>query len=184
MLEYSRSFSDSLGAYLDVLTNDGFTRTLNGELVELSEKDENTFSNSVNSVVYFTLLPKGLNDKAVNKKLLGTTKIKGQNYHFIATTFDEEGGGEDHDDIFGYWINTQTNTMDYLAYSYHTNGGGVRFRAAINPIEVEGVQFQNYINYKPISKTTPLDSLPYLFEQGKLKKLSEIINEEVKGLND
>ncbi len=180
LFKYTRSFSNDTGTYLDKLTNDRFERSLDGEVVVLSEKDTRRFSNSVNSVVYFTLLPKGLNDPAANKTLIGTTKIKGEDYHLIEVKFDEEGGGDDHDDTFAYWINVKTYTVDYLAYSFHVNGGGVRFREAINPVEVGGVRFQNYINYSPASKDTPLDKLPRLFEEGSLKKLSEIINEDMR----
>jgi len=177
--EYTSSYSDSTGTYVDKLTNDGYIRTHNGKVVSLSEKYIKRYSNSLNSVAYFSLLPKGLNDPAVNKKFMGTTKIKGQDYQMIEVTFDEKGGGDDHDDTFAYWINEKTHTMDYLAYSYSVNGGGVRFREAFNPVVVGGVRFQNYINYKPSSLDTPLKSLPQLFEQDLLKKLSEIINEEV-----
>ncbi len=181
--EYTRSFSDDSGTYYDKLSNDGFVRSHNGEPVKLSEKDTKRFSSSVNSVAYFTLLPKGLNDPAANKTLIGTTKIKDKEYHFIEVRFDEEGGGDDFEDVFAYWINIKTNTVDYLAYSFHVNDGGVRFREAINPVEVGGVRYQNYINYSPQSKDTPLDKLPQLFEQGSLKKLSEILNEDMRIVN-
>lgn len=181
--EYKRIFQDSTSNYSDKLNNNGFTRNVNGKMLDLSEKDSRRFSNSVNSVAYFTLLPKGLNDEAVRKELLGEIKIHDKSYYIIKVSFKEEGGGDDHDDEFRYWINKESFTVDYLAYSYHVNGGGVRFREAIDPIEVAGVRFQNYINYKPESKKTPLDDLPVLFESGGLKKLSEIINENIQPNN-
>jgi hypothetical protein len=39
---------------------------------------------------------------------------------------------KDFDDEYMYWIK-DTRKVDYLAYSYHVNDGGVRFRAAFNP---------------------------------------------------
>ncbi|EIM76396.1 hypothetical protein A3SI_10219 [Nitritalea halalkaliphila LW7] len=56
---YTRSFRDSLGVVRDVLDNAGFTRYIEGEAVELSEKDRVAFTNSVNSVAYFAFLPMG-----------------------------------------------------------------------------------------------------------------------------
>ena len=86
------------------------------------------FSESVNSVHYFSILPYGLNDKAVQKKLLGETKIRGDNYYKIQITFSKENGGVDFDDIFIYWIRKGDFKIGYIAYLFHTNGGGMRFR--------------------------------------------------------
>ncbi len=86
------------------------------------------YSNSVNSVAYFALLPFRLNDAAVNKRYIGTSEIKGEPYFEIEVTFQQKGGGKDHDDVFIYWIHQQHFTMDYLAYSFIVDGGGTRFR--------------------------------------------------------
>jgi len=181
--KYSRSYKDTTGFIQDVLTNDGFERKLDGHLIALSDKDERRYSNSLNSVCYFAMLPNGLNDTAVKKSMIGLNKIDGQKYHVIKISFAEEGGGDDHDDEYVYWINQKTNTVDFLAYSFHVNGGGVRFRAAMEPVVVDGVRFQNYVNYKHSKKDTPIDSLPFYYVQGELTKLSEIINENVRELN-
>ena len=177
LYEYERIQSDSSGQILDILNNEGFTRQLNGELIELSEKMRSRYSNSLNSVAYFTLLPKGLNDQAVIKKMLPETQIKVQNYYAIEVRFHEEGGGVDHEDRFVYWIHAEYFTMDYLSYRYHVNGGGLRFRTVSEVKEVDGIRFQNYDNYKPLSKEVRLEDLPQLFEAGKLKLLSTIENE-------
>ncbi len=171
---YTRSFTDSTGDVQDILTNDGFYRRVNGDTVMLSEKLKNAYSNSVNSVIYFALLPYGLNDPAVNKKYLGQTQLKEKNYHLIKVSFNEEGGGEDFEDEFLYWVNTETHLMEYLAYSYLTEGGGFRFREAINPRLVAGVRFQDYINYKPQHKTDSLETLEEAFRRGEMEVLSKI----------
>ena len=68
--------------------------------------------------------------------------------------------------------------MNYMAYSYHTNDGGVRFRSAYNPRTVDGIRFQDYVNWEaPIG--TPLEELPKLYENGQLKELSKIETEAV-----
>ena len=162
----------------DLLENYSLTRTINRKAVSLSEKDIAKYTEALNSVVYFATLPHKLKDKAVNKTYEGRATIKGQNYDLLGISFDQEGGGKDYDDTFLYWINKQTKTVDYLAYSYSTNDGGVRFRSAFNPRVVEGIRFQDYINYKvPIG--TPLQAITTLYEKGSLKELSKIITEDV-----
>jgi hypothetical protein len=176
---YIREFTDSTGFVRDVLNNEGFVRTVNGEVVTLPEDRVKAFTNSVNSVAYFTFLPYGLNDAAVFKTYLGEAELEGKKYHKIKVTFSEDGGGEDFDDVFIYWINQETNLIDYLAYSYHTDGGGVRFRKAIKKHEVAGLVLQDYENYKPENKNTPVEEMESLFKAGKLELLSEINLENV-----
>jgi hypothetical protein len=177
--QYLRQFSDSTGLVRDVLNNSGFVRTVNGEVVTLPEDRIKAFTSSVNSVAYFTFLPYGLNDQAVFKTYLGETELEGNKYHKVKVTFSENGGGEDFDDEFIYWINQQTNLIDYLAYSYHTEGGGVRFRKAIRKHEVAGLILQDYENYQPADKNTPVEDMENLFKDGKLELLSEIKLENV-----
>jgi hypothetical protein len=179
--EYRREFTDSTGKVVDVLTNAGFTRKVNGVLIDtLAEERIGAFSRSVNSVAYFAFLPYGLNDAAAIKTYLGKTTIKGKEYHQIKVTFQAEGGGEHFEDEFLYWFGVADSRMDYMAYSYHTDGGGVRMREARAAQEVGGIRFQNYINLKAASKETPLDSMQYLYEKGVLEKLSEINLENIR----
>lgn len=167
----------------DVLENGTLTRTVNGTETELSAKDVAKYKEALNSVIYFATLPHKLNDAAVKKSYEGQAVIKGKAYDVLSVTFEQEGGGTDYDDKFMYWVNTETGTIDYLAYSYETNDGGVRFRSAYDPRTVGGIRFQNYINYEaPID--TPLDALPELYEAGKLKELSRVETENVVMMED
>ena len=136
------------------------------------------YSNSINSVAYFALLPFGLNDAAVNKEFLGEEQIKGEVYFKIRVSFSQEGGGEDFDDVFVYWFHKQNYRMDYFGYSYQTDGGGVRFRQAVKQREIGGILFADYLNYEA-SKDDDVSSLARQFEDGKLKLLSEIIQENI-----
>lgn len=179
LFKYTREFTDTLGKVSDVLTNSGLVRFINGDTAKISIEKKAAYSNSVNSVIYFALLPYGLNDPAVRKTYFGETSIKNQSYYRIKITFDQSGGGDDHEDVFLYWINKDHFTVDYFAYSYHTDGGGIRFREAINRRTVMGVLFQDYINYKPKSELIPLDDLETLFLANKLERLSEINLENI-----
>jgi len=163
----------------DVLDAESFTRLVNEEPVALSKEDEQKYSNSVNSVIYFALLPFKLNDPAVNVNLHGESDIAGEPYYELRVTFDQEGGGNDHEDVFAYWIHKNDFTMDYLAYLYHVNKGGTRFRKAYNRRKVNGILVADYENYKgPYPyEVTDLDSL---YNHDQLELLSKIKLENVK----
>lgn len=176
--EYTREFTDSTGTVKDVLNNDGFVRTVNGVKIDtLTEERVGAFSRSVNSVAYFAFLPYGLNDPAAVKTYLGETELKGKKYDKIKVTFVAEGGGEHFEDEFLYWFGKEDHLMDFMAYSYHTDGGGVRMREVSHVNEVGGIRFQNYLNLKTDDKNTPVEKMEELYIAGQLEKLSEIILE-------
>jgi hypothetical protein len=176
---YSRTFTDSTGQRVhDVLRNSGFTRTVNGVEVELPEEKQKAYAASVNSVIYFALLPYFLNDAAVQKAYIGEATIKGEPYHKVKVTFAQEGGGESYEDVYVYWFHQQRHTMDYLAYSFKEDGGETRFRQAINSRTINGIRFQDYVNYTS-KEDLPLENYDRAFEAGKLEKVSDIVLEEV-----
>lgn len=178
---YHRIFTDSTGQVHDVLTNDSFTRRKNGKEVALPEKQKRNFTASVNGVIYFALLPFSLNDQAVIKEYVGEATIKGEPYHKVLVTFQEEGGGEDHEDVFVYWFHQQRHTMDYLAYSYQEDDGmGTRFREAINSRDISGIRFLDYINYRTDSMQVPLEQYDRLFKAGHMEELSRVELENVR----
>ena len=178
---YTRTVAKDGQIILDKMNNDGFVRKVDGVTAEMTTKQMNGTREGLNSVLYFAMLPYKLKDKAVNALYFGEQIIKGKPYELVQVTFDQEGGGKDHDDTFMYWFNKDSQVMDYLAYSYHVNGGGVRFRTAYNSRMVDGIVFQDYVNYKA-AVTTPLEKLPALWEANKLKELSRIETEAVKSL--
>jgi len=177
--EYVRLFKDSADLYRDELTNESFTREINGEKVEVIDSMANKYSNSINSVIYFALLPIGLNDAAVNKTYIGEKEIEGKAYHKIKVTFDKEGGGEDYNDVFIYWINKETSKADFLAYEYQTEGGGMRFRSAYNERFVGGIRFVDYINLKP-SDSIELMKIDDAYINGNLEEVSKIELQNIK----
>ncbi|CAL2107648.1 conserved hypothetical protein [Tenacibaculum sp. 190524A02b] len=177
--EYTKVWKQDSIVIKDVLSNLGFKRFINDSLVNLSDKDVKRYANSVNSVHYFSILPLGLNDKAVNKKLLPSVVIKGKTYYKVQVTFNQEGGGDDFDDVFLYWFNTETFKLEYLAYKYHTNGGGVRFRDVKKEHLISGVRLVDYNNYKPKENTINFLDIDKIYEEGNLKKVSEIVLENI-----
>lgn len=158
----------------DIRRQRGFMRYINDSLTTLSDSMANRYANSVNSVHYFARLPFGLNDVAVNKELLGEESIKGQDYYKVKVTFDQEGGGKDFDDTYVYWFHKETFKPDYLAYDFHVNGGGQRFREAYNERYVEGIRFVDYLNYKSTDKEADILDIGKQYERNQLELLSKI----------
>ncbi|MCH2234186.1 MAG: hypothetical protein MK078_08025 [Crocinitomicaceae bacterium] len=188
--EYNYTWEESAGAYkytrqltldstntVDTYENGLFKRTTNGVVNNLSTEMMDKYSSSINSVIYFLALPYKLLDDAVKAEYKGEFG----NYHGVAVTFTEEGGGDDFEDEYFYWFNKETKEMDFFAYNYRVNGGGARFRAAYNPRRVSGILFKDYVNYEA-SLEIPLQDLLELYEKDSLKELSRIETEEIKPL--
>jgi hypothetical protein len=171
--EYTNTYRDSLGDHQRRLTNDGFDQKLNNEFVVLSGKDSTARAASVNSVIYFALLPGLLNTPAAEKEFLGEETIEGKVYFKVRVTFLKEGGGEDFDDVFLYWFAKENYAMDYLAYSYLEDEGGSRFRKAYNRRSVNGLVFQDYLNLRGPGPDS-LEFISEMFKSGKLDTLSKI----------
>ena len=163
---------------MDILKHNSFQRYINGKAVIVADSMATKYSNSINSVHYFAYLPYGLNDPAVNKKLLGETQIGDSQYYKVEVTFDEKGGGEDFDDIYIYWINKETFKPDYLAYEFNVDGGGTRFREAFNERIVNGIRFVDYNNYKATANISVYE-LEALFKIKELELLSTIRLEDI-----
>ncbi|MEL6484145.1 MAG: DUF6503 family protein, partial [Bacteroidota bacterium] len=87
--------------------------------------------------------------------------------------------GDDFEDTYIYWFNTETYLPDYLAYDFHVNGGGQRFREAYNERYVEGIRFVDYNNFKPKQKDAKVEDLGKAFEKNELELLSKIVLENV-----
>lgn len=177
---YTRSFKNGSALIEDMLINStDFSRKKNDVSIEIEKEWAEKYSRSINSVLYFFQLPYLLNDLAVKKIDQGMKQIKGENYYQIKVSFQIENGGEDFEDEYLYWIDVNTFEIDYLAYNYITDGGGVRFRSAINKRRVNGLLVQDYINYAPLNKKILLSSLITEFEKGALIERSRIINSDI-----
>ncbi|MBT8296218.1 MAG: deoxyribose-phosphate aldolase, partial [Gramella sp.] len=126
----------------------------------------------------------GLNAEAANKELIGKDTIAGREYYEVKVTFSENGGGTDHEDEYLYWIDIKNFEVDYLAYNFEENGGGVRFRKAFNHRVVEGIRFVDYENYKYKDIHFPLENMDSLFEKRELDLLSVIETKNIKVKTD
>jgi hypothetical protein len=164
---YERSTRDTTGkTIVDVLNNDGLSRTIDGQ----AQNPEEKYRESVNALAYFVLLPYKLNEPAVNLKYIGETSIDGQSYDKIEVTFDQAGGGKDYQDVYCYWINQATHTLDYLSYAT----GGPRFRKATKRVNVGGILVQDYDNYEIKDSTLATRDYDQVYREGKAVLLSKI----------
>lgn len=178
---YTRTLNTDSLVVIDSLKSSGaFSRHVNGIRTAVSDSMAAKYSESINSVAYFFLLPLPLKDKAVVSELGEVARIRGNRFQTLNIGFRQEGGGTDYQDEFRYWISERDSTVDYLAYRYETDGGGIRFRVATRQHRMDGMLFQDYENFKPSSEQVPLDSLPALWERGELELLSTIENEEIR----
>jgi hypothetical protein len=189
-LDYSAAFAEGRFTYtrtqieagdtlVDTLTNAGLVRYRNGTREPLTPKDSAAYANSVNSVIYFALLPRFLRDPAVVSDYLGQTRIGDQAYHKLSVGFRPEGGGKDYEDEFVYWFDTSDFSLDYLAYNYLTDGGGARFRSAYNVRYVDSIRFADYLNWKPQNDRRDVQRFDSLYQAGLLDTLSRIETEGV-----
>ncbi len=133
----------------------------------------------MNSVVYFAFLPYRLRDPAVRARELGLEVVAGEPYDRIEVTFAQEGGGADWDARFIHWIHSEERTLDYFAYRYSRDGGGTRFRRAVNPREIGGLLIHDWENFGPPDPDTGLEDYPSLLEEGRLSFLSVVALEDV-----
>lgn len=177
--KFSKSFKKDSTTIVEILTNNGYERSINAQLIKVPDSMVSRYSNAINSVHYFAVLPFGLNDTAVHKKLLKSATVMGKEYYKVEVTFSKNGGGEDFDDVFIYWIGKEDFLIDYLAYSYHTNNGGMRFRVLKEQCVKNGIRFVDYHNYTPLRKANSLIHIDKAFENNELKKVSEIVLKDI-----
>lgn len=182
--ELSRVYIQDSLEIKDIKYGEGVKRFVDGSIVKLHDTLSKAYANSVNSVHYFSKLPFGLNDTAVRKKSLENVILNGKEYYKVQVTFQEDGGGDDFDDVYVYWINTKTYLPDFLAYSFTVNGGGSRFRVAFNERYINGIRFVDYENYKPKNAEYPVQNLDSLYINKELELLSTIELKEIGVIQD
>ena len=181
LFQLEREFKDSTNIIKDVYNNTAYKRFVNNVAINVADTMAVKYTNSVNSVHYFIVLPYGLNDDAVIKNYVDKVRINEQSYHKIKVTFKEDGGGKDYEDVFVYWINTEDYKLDYLAYLTYNSDRTIdlRFREAYNERYVNGIRFVDYNNYKPESMDVDLLKLDSMFENKELILLSKIENKNI-----
>ncbi len=181
IFQLEREFKDSTDVIRDMFNNTEYKRFVNEVPINVPDSMAVKYTNSVNSVHYFIVLPYGLNDDAVIKTYIDEVSIKEINYHKIKVTFKQERGGKDYEDVFVYWFNVENYKLDYLAYLTYNSDRSIdlRFREAYNERYVNGIRFVDYNNYKPENMSVDLMSLDEMFKNNELVLLSKIENKNI-----
>lgn len=172
---YTRQFPDTAGNLItDTLTNDDFIRYKNGKKLHLTSHEKEALQGGVNSIIYFAFLPYRLHDPAVIKEYIEQVTIKGKTYEKVKVTFHQEGGGTDHEDVYYYYFDPADYSLDYLAYDFHVNEGGIRFRSGYNERTIKGVTVRDYINYSADPDSVDYSRIEDYYNNDVLKELSQI----------
>jgi hypothetical protein len=180
LFRYERRYVGPRGEVVEEsLSNEGAHRLVDGSPIPLDQADQARVETAVNSVVYFGFLPFRLQDPAVVLRDLGEVTVHDRPYRKVEVTFREEGGGDDWEDRFVYWFHRDDRTLDYLAYRYHRDGGGTRFRRAVNRREVGGLLLQDYENYTGIQEVGDIADYDRLMERGLLRLVSVVGMEDL-----
>jgi len=181
IFQLEREFKDSTDVIKDMFNNKEYKRFVNNVQIKVPDSMAVKYTNSVNSVHYFIVLPFGLNDDAVIKTYIDEVSIKEKSYHKIKVTFKKVGGGKDFEDVFVYWFNVKNYKLDYLAYLTYNSDRSIdlRFREAYNERYVNGIRFVDYNNYKPEKMSVDLMSLDEMFKNNELVLLSKIENKNI-----
>ncbi len=178
---YERSYRDDGGRrFREWMTNDGTFMEVDGSEVVVSPEERTRIETAVNSVVYFGFLPFRLDDAAVQLQDLGTVTVAGEPYRKIEVTFAEEGGGDDWEDRFIYWFHGEAHTLDFLAYRYFRDGGGTRFRRAVNRREIGGILFQDYENMTGAVPVLDIAEFDRMWEEERVIPISMVELENVR----
>lgn len=177
--KYIREFKENQNHVVDELHRGEFSRTVNQTKEKVKDSLAFLYAESINSVFYFVQLPYRLNDDAVKKEWVGTENDSLNTYYKIKISFEKEGGGADYEDEYYYWFDTETFQIGYLAYSFHVNGGGIRFRKATHQQKVDSIQFITYNNYQPITENLTLENSLQDYLKGKYEYLSTIENTSI-----
>jgi hypothetical protein len=177
---YERSRTDTLGNRIrEWMDNEGTAREVNGIREPLDDQERARVETGVHSVVYFAFLPFRLQDPAVRLQDLGRSEVEGRGYRKVEVTFEQDGGGADWEDRFVYWFDEEEGTLDYLAYRYHRDGGGMRFRRAVNRRWVNDVIVQDYQNFRPLRPVDDIADFDRLLEARELELVSLVELEDV-----
>lgn len=175
IFRYTRTFPDTSGHIItDTLTNEDFIRYRDGKKLDLTSQEKSALEQGINSIIYFAFLPYRLNDHAVIKEYIGQVTIKGNAYKKVKITFQQEGGGADHNDVYYYYFDPEDYSLDYLSYDFHVNDGGIRFRSAYNERMVKGVTVRDYINYMVDPDSVDYSRIEDYYNEDKMKELSRI----------
>ncbi len=123
--------------------------------------------------VYFCFLPFRLNDPGVFKHDLGLVDWDGRRLHKVKVTF-QAGSSTDAGDQYMYWFDHETARLEYFAYSYDDNGGGIRFRRAVRHRRVGGLLFFDQENLGVDGSGLSVDAIDAAYVRAAMRQVSTV----------
>ena len=185
---YARARTDSLGRTVEeVLDNDGVRRLVDGAEQALAPDEAASLAESIDSVVYFALLPASLADPAVRARVLTPDRVGGEDYDRVEVTFARDQGANSQD-RYVYWLRDD-GRIGAFAYAYAPTPGdtartetGTRFRVPIGERRVGGVLFQDWQNLTADSlrgPDGPIEAFGDALDNGRTFPVSEVVLDSV-----
>ena len=176
--DYSVS-GTSQGSALEVrATNDQVEVQRDGVAVAVAPEKQQVYRDWAMAKVYFSFLPYRLDDPGVFKQDLGLVTWGDRQLHKVKVTF-EAGSSTDASDEYMYWLDPDTAQVELFAYSYDNNGGGLRFRRAVNDRRVGGILFFDQENLGVEGPDLSVDAIDADYVRDKLRPVSTVRLEEI-----
>ncbi len=144
-----------------------------GEEKAVAAGAEQKFRDWAMARVYFCFLPFRLNDPSVLKQDLGLVGWNGRRLHKVKVTF-RAGTSTDAGDQYMYWFDPETARLEYLAYSYDDNSGGLRFRRAVRHRRIGGLLFFDQENYGADGPGLSVDAIDPAYVRDAMRHVSTV----------
>ena len=184
---YARTLTDGLGRTVEeVVDNAGAHRFVDGAEVALTAAEAEALTTAVNSVAYFALLPAPLTDPAVRARLLTPDRVGGEDYDRVEVTFARDGGGQDFQDRYVYWLRQLDGRIGHYAYTYDVSPGdtsraatGTRFRVPVGARRVGGALFQDWRNLSADSLGR-IERFGDAYDLGRTFEVSDVVLDSVR----
>ncbi len=159
--------------------HDALTVRRDGAAEAVAADREQKFRDWAMARVYFCFLPFRLNDPSVHQQDLGLVDWDDRRLHKVKVTF-EAGTSTDAGDEYMYWFDPETGRLEYLAYSYDDNGGGLRFRRAVRHRRIGGLLFFDQENHGIDGPGLSVDAIDAAYVHDAMRHVSTVRLEDIR----
>ncbi len=159
-------------------TDQELTVRRDGRPEPVTADKEQSFRDWAMARVYFCFLPFRLNDLSVMKQDLGPVDWDGRRLHKVKVTF-QTGTSTDAGDQYMYWFDPETARLEYFAYSYDDNGGGLRFRRAVRHRRIGGLLFFDQENLGADGPGLSVDAIDAAYVRDSMRHVSTVRLEKI-----
>ena len=154
-------------------SNDVLEVRENGAAVAIEPGKEQRYRDWAMARVYFCFLPYRLDDPSVIQHDRGLIEWDGRRLHKVKVTF-EPGTSTDAGDEYLYWFDPETARLEYFAYSYDDDGGGLRFRRAVRHRRVGGLLFFDQENLGVEGPGLSVEAIDPAYVQSRMRHISTV----------